>query len=202
MEPAKPTSLPVVPTSGSFAFAETSYLTARLKAGDEEAFAWLHREWCGRLNRYCFALAAGDEAFAHEIAQAVWLRLVRHVRRMENEQALWNWLACAARHAAVDHRRTGGRYRLALDRFLDWWGQRNEEGNELDAEATLLMTLEGALEKLSAEERGLIEGRYFNGESLMQIGSRCGLSERAVEGRLARLRQRLREMIAEELKNP
>jgi len=33
------------------------------------------------------------------------------------------------------------------------------------------------------------------------MGQRCGLSERAVEGRLARLRQRLREMIAEELKN-
>ncbi|MCD6050867.1 MAG: hypothetical protein K0Q55_2270 [Verrucomicrobia bacterium] len=202
MEQAKPTSLPVVPANGSFAFADTPYLTARLKAGDEEAFAWLHREWNGRLNRYCFALAAGDEAFAGEIAQAVWLRLVRHIRPLTDEQALWNWLACAARHAATDQRRTGGRYRLALDRFLDWWGPRNEIGKEPDAEAALLLALEGALEKLSAEERGLIEGRYFNAESLMEIGSRCGLSERAVEGRLARLRQRLREMIAEELRNP
>jgi RNA polymerase sigma factor (sigma-70 family) len=201
MDEAKPTSLPVAPASGSFAFADTGHLTARLRAGDEEAFAWLHREWSGRLNRYCFALAAGDEAFAHEIAQAVWLRLVKHGRRMESEQALWNWLACAARHAAVDLRRKGGRYRMALERFLDWCGRRNEAGEASDADMMLLAALESALGRLSAEERTLIEGRYFNGESLVQMGERCGLSERAVEGRLARLRQRLREMIAEELKN-
>ncbi len=199
MDEAKPTSLPVASASGSFAFAATGHLTARLRAGDEEAFAWLHREWSGRLSRYCFALTAGDEAFAHEIAQAVWLRLVKHVRRMEQEQALWNWLACAARHAAVDLRRKGGRYRVALERFLDWCGRNSEE--DTDAEMTLLAALESALDRLSAEERTLIEGRYFNGETLVQMGERCGLSERAVEGRLARLRQRLREMIAEELKN-
>jgi RNA polymerase sigma-70 factor (ECF subfamily) len=201
MEEAKPTSLPVASASGSFAFADTGHLTARLRAGDEEAFAWLHREWSGRLNRYCFALAAGDEAFAHEIAQAVWLRLVKHVRRMEQEQALWNWLACAARHAATDLRRKGGRYRMTLERFLDWCGRRSEAGEASDADMTLLAALESALARLSVEERTLIEGRYFNGESLVQMGERCGLSERAVEGRLARLRQRLREMIAEELKN-
>ena len=202
MEQAKPTSLPVVPAAGGFAFADTPHLTVRLKAGDEEAFAWLHREWSGRLNRYCFALAAGDESFAGEIAQAVWLRLVRHIRPLTDEQALWNWLACAARHAATDLRRKGGRYRQALGRFLDWWGQRGEGAVKgTDEEAALLNALEAVMEKLSEEEQSLIEGRYFQGDSLAQIGVRRGLSERAVEGRLARLRQRLRELIAEELKN-
>jgi len=202
MDDAKPTSLPVAPASGSFAFADTPQLTARLKAGDEEAFAWLHREWGGRLNRYCFALAVGDAAFAGEIAQAVWLRLVRHVRPLNDEQALWNWLACAARHAATDQRRTGGRYRQALGRFMDWWEQRGSgPAREADAETTLLAALERALEQLNAEDKGLIEGRYFSGDSLAEIGGRCGLTDRAVEGRLARLRQRLRELIAEELKN-
>ncbi|MEQ1852095.1 MAG: hypothetical protein ABMA01_10950, partial [Chthoniobacteraceae bacterium] len=69
-------------------------LTAALKRGDEAAFAWLHGEWSGRINRYCFALAAGDETFAGEIAQATWLRLARHVRVMNDERALWNWIAC------------------------------------------------------------------------------------------------------------
>lgn len=203
MEQAKPTSLPVVPAAGGFAFADTPHLTARLKAGDEEAFAWLHREWSGRLNRYCFALAAGDAAFAGEIAQAVWLRLVRHIRPLSDEQALWNWLACAARHAATDLRRTGGRYRQALGRFMDWWEQRGSgPAMEADAETALFAALERALEQLNAEEKGLIEGRYFSGDSLVEMGRRCGLSDRAVEGRLARLRQRLRDGIADELKKP
>lgn len=203
MEQAKSTSLPGMPASGAFAFADTRQLTARLKAGDEAAFAWLHQEWGNRLNRYCFALAAGDSAFAGEIAQAVWLRLVRHIRPLADEQALWNWLACAARHAATDLRRTGGRYRQALDRFLAWARQHDGlQSNETDTEKGLLRALEKALENLDANERGLLEGRYFNGTSLAEIGLQYGLSERAVEGRLARLRQRLRELIAEELKRP
>ncbi|MFN0126203.1 MAG: sigma factor-like helix-turn-helix DNA-binding protein [Verrucomicrobiales bacterium] len=56
-----------------------------------------------------------------------------------------------------------------------------------------------ALNHLTPDERALIEGRYFTGKSLEAIGARHALSARAVEGRLARLRARLRELIAEEL---
>ena len=117
-EPLKPAALPV---TEAFAFGDVPRLTAALKRGDESAFAWLHGEWSGRINRYCFALAAGDETFAGEIAQAAWLRLMRHVRVMQDEQALWSWIACAARHAASDLRRKGGRYLRALRRFAEWW---------------------------------------------------------------------------------
>ena len=68
-EPLKPAALPV---TEAFAFGDVPRLTAALKRGDESAFAWLHGEWSRRINRYCFALAAGDESFAREIAQAAW----------------------------------------------------------------------------------------------------------------------------------
>ena len=195
-EPLKPAALPV---TVAFAFGDVPRLTAALKRGDEAAFAWLHGAWRGRIHRYCFALAAGDEAFAGEIAQAVWLRLVRHVRVMNDEQALWSWIACAARHAATDLRRKGGRYLRALSRFAEWW-----QPAVIDTEADnhLPAALEAALNKLTADERALIEGRYFSGESLEAIGARHALTIRAVEGRLARLRTRLRELIAEELQAP
>ena len=65
----------------------------------------------------------------------------------------------------------------------------------------LLAALEAALGQLAPDERTLIEGRYFAGESLEAIGARQALSVRAVEGRLARLRVRLRQLIAQELKS-
>ncbi len=194
-EPLKPAALPV---TEAFAFADVPRLTAALKRGDESAFAWLHGAWSGRINRYCFALAAGDETFAGEIAQATWLRLVRHVRVMSDETALWNWIACAARHAASDLRRTGGRYLRALSRFAEWW---QPAASAAEADNRLPVALESALTKLTPDERALIEGRYFTGESLETIGSRQELTIRAVEGRLARLRTRLRELIAEELQS-
>ncbi len=191
-EPLQPAALPV---TEAFAFGDVPRLTAALKRGDEAAFAWLHGAWSRRINRYCFALAAGDETFAGEIAQATWLRLVRHVRVMQDEPALWNWLACAARHAASDLRRKAGRYFRALSLFAEWC-QPNSSGAEADN--LLPAALDSALNKLTPDECALIVGRYFAGESLETIGAHHALSARAVEGRLARLR----ELIAEELQSP
>ncbi|HET6406909.1 MAG TPA: sigma-70 family RNA polymerase sigma factor [Chthoniobacteraceae bacterium] len=179
--------------------ADVSRLTVALKRGDESAFALLHRAWSGRINRYCFALAAGDENFAAEIAQAAWWRLVKHIRVMDDEQALWNWIACAARHAATDLRRKGKRYLLALTRFFEFRTYSTPLDSQ-DESADLLAALESALERLTPEERMLIEKRYFERDSLEAIGASLSLSTRAVEGRLARVRLRLREMVAMELK--
>ena len=193
-EPLKPAALPV---TEAFAFGDVPRLTAALKRGDEAAFAWLHGAWSGRINRYCFALAAGDESFAREISQAAWLRLARHVRVMQDEAALWSWIACAARHAASDSRRKGGRYLRALSRFAEWWQPSGAAALETDDR--LPAALESALGKLEPGERALIEGRYFTNDSLETIATHHALTIRAVEGRLARLRTRLRELIAKEL---
>ncbi len=186
----------------AFAFGDVPCLTSALKRGDEAAFAWLHAEWSRRINRYCFAVAAGDEAFAGEIAQAAWLRLVRHVRVLNDEEALWNWIACAARHAATDLRRKGGRYLRALARFAEWWQPPgNRRASDL-SDLSLPAALDGALAQLTPDERALIEGRYFARDSLETIAARHALTVRAVEGRLARLRTRLRKLIAENLQSP
>jgi RNA polymerase sigma factor (sigma-70 family) len=184
------------PVAEAFAFADVPRLTGALRRGDEAAFAWLHGAWSGRINRWCFALAAGEESFAREIAQATWLRLMRHLRVLPDEPALWNWIACAARHSATDLRRKGGRYLLALRRFFE-----SQPHSADGSDDRLLPALEAALGNLAPEERTLIEHRYFAGESLEAIGARQALSVRAVEGRLARLRVRLRQLIAQELKS-
>jgi RNA polymerase sigma factor (sigma-70 family) len=181
----------------TYTFNDAPSLTTALKRGDEMAFRWLHGEWSGRIHRYCFALAAGDESFATEIAQATWLRLVRHIRVLHDEAALWSWIACAARHAAVDLRRTGGRYRRALSRFAEWWQPTN---NATEADRSLHGALEAALVRMTPDERSLIEDRYFTRRSLEAMAADRALTIRAIEGRLARLRTRLREMIAEELR--
>jgi RNA polymerase sigma factor (sigma-70 family) len=189
----------VFEVAAGFGFDDVARLTHALKGGDEAAFSWLHHAWSRRINRYCFALAAGDGTFASEIAQATWLRLVKHVRVMHDEATLWNWIARAARNAATDARRKGSRYLHALFRFAESW-TRKPATHCNDSPDHLLAALEAALEKLTPDERALIDGRYFAGDSLELIGRAGGLSARAVEGRLARLRARLRELIAEELK--
>jgi len=198
MPDAETAPLQPIQPAAPFAFGDVRRLTLALRRSDEAAFAWLHGEWSRRINRYSFALAAGDEGLAHEIAQATWLRLVRHVRVMEDEAALWSWIALAARHAAADLRRKGSRYLRVLSRYAEGWGGAGAAAAITEGDQ-LLSCLEKAMRKLSAEDAALIESRYFAGESLQETGMRYGLSVRAVEGRLARLRTKLREWVADEL---
>ena len=205
MAEARETAAPVeVSLREHFTFDDTPRLTASLRAGNEEAYRWLHARWNARLFRYCFALAAGDGALADELTQATYLRLLRHVRVLPDETALWNWMARAARSAATDLRRTGGRYRHLLQKFLAWTPPPTEPSPLVDGErgesATLLAGLDAALARLDLKERSLIEQRYFQGRSLADIARQDEATVRAVEGRLARLRRKLRKLMAEELK--
>ncbi len=190
------------PDSGRVRFADTPALTAALRTGDEAAFRWLHEHWHARLACYCFALARGDAALAAEIAQATYMRVVRHIRVLPDADALWSWLACAARCAATDLGRTGGRYRGALARFSEWLRGQPEHFTDTSAEteAHLLAALDAALAQLTAEERDLIADRYFPRVPLEQTAARLDTTARAIEGRLARTRQRLRDLIADELR--
>jgi RNA polymerase sigma factor (sigma-70 family) len=175
----------------AFCFADTAALTRALQRGDEAAFRWLHAEWGARIFRYALALSAADHALADEIAQATWRRAVRHLRPVENEIALWNWLARAARNAATDLRRVDGRYRAALERCPAPTADNQDD--------SLSVALELALGQLTDEERRLLEARYSQRASLEETAARLGCTARAVEGRLARLREKLRELIVVQL---
>jgi RNA polymerase sigma factor (sigma-70 family) len=185
------------PVTGCFSFADTPKLTRALRAGDEAAFAWLHEQWNNRLFRYCFALASADEAIAAEVSQSTYLRIFRHVRELPHEEALWNWMARAARSALIDQHRSRNRYAGALARFSDWvetlFGNREETAS--DEQASLMMALEEAIAQLDEPDRLLLELRYFQPTPLAEIAQRFNTTTRAIEGRLARTRSRLRKMI-------
>lgn len=189
--------------TAEFSFTDIPNLTAALQSGNEQAFQCLHQEWNGRIYRYSFVLACGDESLAIEIVQATYIRVYKHIRPLSDEAALWNWIARAARNVATDLRRTGGRYQRLLGRFKDWILPDHTQKHPLDTDAsaeTLLKILDQALAQLEKQELDLLQARYFNGDSLDDIANRLGLTNRAVEGRLSRLRKKLKGQIANLIK--
>ena len=176
-------------------------LTCGLVARDEDAFRQFHAAYFDRLLRYHLVLAHGDEDAARDALQETLLRVVRHARRFDEGKVFWSWLTVLARSAAAD----AGRKRHRYWRMLAGYAQsllkptirREPSADVLDHLDELLGQ---SLSELEADERALVEGKYFHRSSLRELADQTGLTERAVESRLARARQALRTRILEKLR--
>ena len=119
------------------------------------------------------------------------------MKRLPHEAALWQWLIKAAKCSAIDIARGRKRYSALLARFGEFL---RRTPTDADAGESLHDALEVALGKLDAGERELIEEKYFQRRTLDEIARTRGFTAKAVERRLARVRERLRTTISNHLK--
>jgi len=178
----------------------TALLTKGLAAGDEEAFREFHQTYFNRLYRFLLVVCGGREQEAQDALQETLARVVRHVRVFEDEEVFWCWLKAVGRSAALDGRRKRRRYLALLQEFalrVDLHGRK--PGAEEDGQYHDL--LEENLGQLSLEDRRLIEGKYIAGETVRELATEMGLTGKAVESRLSRLRHRLRERMLQDLRS-
>src|SRR5207245_760424 len=60
---------------------------------DEDAYSMFHELYFHRLLRYLLVVTGGQEEAAREALQLALLRVVRHIRRFDLEEAFWCWPA-------------------------------------------------------------------------------------------------------------
>ncbi len=183
--------LPDLSPSASSGVAD---LTRRLAKGDEEAFREFHAAYFSRLHHFLLVVTRGDEAQAQEALQETFLRVARSSRVFESEEFFWSWLRAVARNIARDANRKQRRYWSLLERFT------HQSQPSPVHEASLADLLEESVAELDSDERRLIEGKYLQGETVRELSAQAGLTEKAVESRLLRLRRNLRESILRKLK--
>jgi RNA polymerase sigma-70 factor, ECF subfamily len=175
-------------------------LTRRMVQGDETAYRAFYEAYFDRMFRYLLVVASGDEEAAREALQSALVRVVRHIKIFPNEAVFWGWLTVLARSALTDQTRKRGRYAAFLERFA--WHARTQQSVPANPEADgkLARLLADSLQALSQDERRLVEAKYFEGCSVRQVAEEANLTEKAVESRLVRIRQRLKAAIVEGLK--
>jgi RNA polymerase sigma-70 factor, ECF subfamily len=188
------------PARPSLATMATAELTRRMAAGEEAAFREFHARYFDRLYQFVLVVARGNQQEAEEAVQDTLVRVARYVRMIENEETLWCWLKSVARSAARDAGRKQTRYARLLERFGWRWKTLGADSTPA-ADPGLTDLLEQGLGCLEADERRLIEGRYGQGATIRELAHQTGLSERAVESRLVRLRRHLREHLLRQLSN-
>jgi RNA polymerase sigma factor (sigma-70 family) len=191
---------PVVEASANNTSVDVASLTAGIRAGDEAAFREFHRIYFHRLYQFLLVVARGQEHEAREALQETLLRVVRHARKFDSEDAFWCWLKVVARNAARDGGRKQHRYLGLLRRFA--LHSQNSEAPFSTNDPPIGDLLEESLEELQIEDRHIIEAKYLEGATVRELAADTGLTEKAVESRLLRLRQRVRELILKKLRTP
>jgi len=180
---------------------DTLRLTRRLAAGEEAAFSEFHDRYFDRLYQFLLVISGGQVTEAQEALQETLLRVARYGRPFAEEDTFWCWLKMVARSAARDAGRKQHRYLNLLRNYALRWASIECCG-ETAGDAELSELLENNLLALEPEDRGLLEGKYFRGDSVRELAAKTGLTEKAVESRLLRLRRQLREQLLQQLHQP
>ena len=162
--------------------------------GEEEAYREFHRDYFDRLYRLLLVLCRGQETEAREALQDTLCRVARTVRRFDDPEIFWCWLGVLARSAARDAGRKRRRYwRWLVDYAQRWLPVERSPADDHDQQLEALL-LE-CLAELDPADRRLVEGKYFSRRSIGELARDTGLTERAMESRLFRLRGQLRESL-------
>jgi RNA polymerase sigma-70 factor, ECF subfamily len=151
----------------------------------------IYRETIGPLYGFISRRCGGDRALAEDIAQETWLRAVRTWRRNGVPERPAAWLNTVARNLLLNHFR--GVTPLPLD---DVGTAALEAAPEPDPEGPdPVAVIEDGLAGMPAESSGLLRKFHLERRRVAEIAEETGLSERAVEGRLKRGREKLKRLI-------
>ena len=171
-----------------------SALTSLMRDGSDEAWSEFHRRYYVALLRYAASrVACPDDA--GEIVQQAYLRIARHIKPFTDEADFWRWLACVVRCVALDHQRGVARRAVLMEKFALWREVRQSSVAESPGAQAADSLAREALMKLSTEDAQLLRLKYYEGWSVDQLAANASTTPKAIENRLSRLRQRLREII-------
>ncbi|MGH9117234.1 MAG: RNA polymerase sigma factor [Acidimicrobiales bacterium] len=187
-------------------------LVARLRAGDEDAFAALVKRYHGALLGLARAFVP-DQAVAEEVVQDTWLGVIRGINRFEGRSSLKTWifriLLNQARTAGMRERRrwrrsSGTEPAVAPDRFGadgHWRDPPTEWADEVDdrlaAEQAASAIAQG-LAALPDSQRRVVLLRDVEGVPAADVCA-LRLSEANQRVLLHRGRSRIRSLLEREL---
>lgn len=171
------------------------HLVRQAQRGDARAFSAL----IARYERSVLAVAysaAGDSDRAADAAQEAFLRAWRKLESLKEPQCFGNWLLGIARNVALDAGRKLRRQPTEplADQQVPTMAdplQRLHQREQSDRIAA-------ALQQLDDLSRSAVVLRYYENLSSREIGQLIDLSPAAVDMRLMRARQQLKELLGDD----
>ena len=151
----------------------------------------------GPLMRYIIAPILQNPQDREDCLSEVSMRVWEKIGQFDGEKGSFHaWLTAITRNTALNHaRRASGSSAEELS--------ESTPSPELSPEEALLKkerqeALKTALSRLSYKDRLLFYRKYYDRQSTAQIAAELGMTERAVEGKLYRVKKQLRKSLGGE----
>ena len=155
---------------------------------DEEAFAALVNRHTNLV--YSTALRqVRSPQLAEEVAQAVFADLAGHAGKLKPDTILTSWLYQVARRTAIDAVRKESRRQLREQIAVEMHNMNATTADWTQIEPLL----DDAMAALDETDRAAVLLRYFENQSLREVGAALGISDDTAQKRVSRAVEQLRE---------
>ena len=174
---------------------DDSELLAKLKHGDQDAFEALLIRYNGMIAYIVRGILTDSQEAEDCMAQIrikLWDKLPGY---REDRASLATWITAICRNAAYDRLRFLQRQTERTATLESWTPDPAPGPEEQVLRQERLEQLKKALYSLRDSDRRLFYRKYYYLQSTAQIAAELGLSQRAVEGRLYRVRVRLQKLL-------
>ena len=184
-------------TDRTSARAHDMALAGRIRRGDQNAFAELHRLYHRRVLAFA-QKRLGDAAEAEDVAQDVFLALFRSIDRYEGRSSLLTWIFGIAHHEVCNRFRRRSVETTAFGDEAHAIAAPTPSADEVVDAARVLRRCEETLERtVSPAQRKIFALRYGEARSVESIAHETGRSAGAVRIGLLRSRRALDAQVAE-----
>ena len=176
-------------------------IVARIRAGDDAAFALLMR----RYNRRLYRIARGivrDDAEAEDVLQETYVRAFAALHRFAGPDGLASWLGRIAANEALGRLRRrrgpdGSPRETSDEEIMEKIGSMLPDPERLAASSEVRRLLEAAIDALPDGFRSVFMLRAVEGMSVAETAACLGLRPETVKTRFHRARATLRQALAE-----
>ena len=166
----------------------------RILRRDEEGLKLLGTYY-SPLIRYIVSPILKDKDEQEDCISEVTMKIWDNIESFDSSRGSWNgWITAIARNTALSRTRKQKPVISTEDIPLDLPSPEPTPEEALIQKEREQM-LSNALSKLSQKERALFYRKYYYLQSTAQIAAELGTTERAVEGKLYRIKKRLRKLL-------
>lgn len=178
-------------------------LVKRLQSGDTRAFDQFFDENFSRLYRFALTRLNGDREAAQDVAQTTMTRAVRKLSTYKAEAAMFTWLCAICRNEMSDWLKKNNRLKQhvvltedfpEVQAIVDSLSSPLADTPEASYRRTeSIRLIQIAMDRLPANYGNVLEWKYIEGHSVVDIAERLSIGNEAAQSLIARAKRAFAE---------